>query len=46
LDVLHVACALELKTRYFLTFDIREQQLAAAVGLKNIQLEFGKLERR
>jgi predicted nucleic acid-binding protein len=34
LDVLHVACALELKTRYFLTFDERQQKLAAATGLK------------
>jgi predicted nucleic acid-binding protein len=34
LDVLHVACAVELKSRYFLTFDIRQQQLAAAIGLK------------
>ena len=39
LDVLHVACAVELKSRYFLTFDIRQRKLAAAVGLKNIQLE-------
>ncbi len=34
LDVLHVACALELKSRYFLTFDIRQRQLAVAAGLK------------
>ena len=34
LDVLHVACALELKLRHFLTFDERQQQLAAAAGLK------------
>lgn len=38
LDVLHVACALELKLRYFLTFDERQQKLAAAAGLKVIQL--------
>ena len=38
LDVLHVACALELKSRYFLTFDLRQQQLAAAVGVKTIAL--------
>jgi len=38
LDVLHVACALELKTLHFLTFDSRQQQLAAAVGLKNISV--------
>ena len=36
LDVLHVACALELKSRYFLTFDLRQQQLAAAVGVKTV----------
>ncbi|HTV42130.1 MAG TPA: type II toxin-antitoxin system VapC family toxin [Candidatus Sulfotelmatobacter sp.] len=40
LDVLHVACALELKARYFLTFDIRQRQLAAAVGLRNVQMKF------
>jgi predicted nucleic acid-binding protein len=39
LDVLHVACAVELKSRYFLTFDIRQQQLAAAVGLKSIPMK-------
>jgi predicted nucleic acid-binding protein len=38
LDVLHVACAIELKCRYFLTFDIRQRQLATAIGLKNIQM--------
>jgi predicted nucleic acid-binding protein len=38
LDVLHVACALELKLRHFLTFDERQRQLAAAAGLKIIQL--------
>ena len=38
LDVLHVASALELKSRYFLTFDLRQQQLAAAVGVKTIAL--------
>ena len=40
LDVLHVACALELKLSYFLTFDIRQQQLAAAAGLKLVRLAF------
>ena len=34
LGVLHVACARELRSRYFLTFDERQQQLAAAAGLK------------
>jgi uncharacterized protein len=44
LDVLHVACALELKSRYFLTLDNRQQELAATVGLKNTRLDLGKLE--
>jgi predicted nucleic acid-binding protein len=34
LDVLHVACAVELRLGHFLTFDGRQRQLAAAVGLK------------
>jgi len=34
LDVLHVASALELGFRSFLTFDIRQQRLVRAVGLK------------
>jgi len=38
LDVLHVACARELRLRYFLTFDERQQQLAAAAGLKVARL--------
>jgi predicted nucleic acid-binding protein len=38
LDVLHVACALEMKLRYFLTFDERQQKLATAAGLKLIRL--------
>ena len=38
LDVLHVACALELKLRHFLTFDDRQRKLAAAAGLKTIKL--------
>jgi hypothetical protein len=38
LDVLHVTCALELKARYFLAFDHRQQKLAAAVGLKALEL--------
>ena len=42
LDILHVACALELKSRFFLTFDLRQQQLAAAMGLKSIPLEIAK----
>ena len=38
LDVLHVACALELKARYFLTFDERQKNLSSAVGLKIVHL--------
>jgi len=38
LDVLHVACALELELRHFLTFDSRQQHLAAAAGLKLVRL--------
>ena len=38
LDVLHVACALELKLRRFLTFDGRQQTLAKLVGLRVISL--------
>jgi predicted nucleic acid-binding protein len=38
LDVLHVACALELKLRHFLTFDDRQRKLAPAVGLRTITL--------
>ena len=34
LDVLHVATALELALRNFVTFDRRQQQLARAAGLK------------
>lgn len=34
LDVLHVASALELGSRSFVTFDQRQQSLARAVGLK------------
>jgi len=38
LDVLHVACALELKLPYFLTFDERQQRLATAVRLKLVRI--------
>ncbi len=34
LDVLHVASALELEFRFFLTFDMRQQNLARTVGLR------------
>jgi predicted nucleic acid-binding protein len=36
LDVLHVATALELGLRSFVTYDRRQQQLARATGLKTI----------
>ena len=34
LDVLHVASALELEMRFFVTYDKRQEDLARAVGLK------------
>lgn len=34
LDVLHVACAMELECRTFISFDNRQQDLARAVALK------------
>ena len=34
LDILHVACALELKTERFWTFDERQAKLAKAQGMK------------
>lgn len=37
-DVLHVACALELRLPNFLTFDVRQRSLARAVGLKVVAL--------
>jgi predicted nucleic acid-binding protein len=36
LDVLHVATAVELRLRYFVTFDGRQRRLAQAAGLKPI----------
>ncbi|MEW6687713.1 MAG: type II toxin-antitoxin system VapC family toxin [Pseudomonadota bacterium] len=38
LDVLHVACALELGLRRFLTFDERQRQLARSAGLRPVML--------
>ena len=38
LEVLHVACALEMKLGHFLTFDIRQQRLAASAGLKPVRI--------
>ena len=37
-DVIHVACALELRLPHFLTFDERQASLAKAVGLKLVKL--------
>ena len=37
LDVLHVASALELKVRHFVTYDAKQARLATACGLKLIQ---------
>jgi predicted nucleic acid-binding protein len=36
LDVLHVASALELELRFFVTYDKRQEDLARAVGLKTL----------
>jgi predicted nucleic acid-binding protein len=38
LDVLHVAAALELRCERFITLDARQARLAAACGLKTIDL--------
>lgn len=38
LDVLHVACAVELRLRHFLTFDERQRKLAGASGLKLVRV--------
>jgi predicted nucleic acid-binding protein len=42
LDVLHVAFALELKCRMFLTADLRQAALAKAAGLKVHVIEAGE----
>ncbi len=36
LDIVHVASAVELEFKHFATFDVRQQQLAKAAGLKII----------
>ena len=36
LDVIHIASAIELEFKQFATFDVRQRQLARAVGLKVI----------
>ena len=38
LDILHVASALTLERRHFLTFDARQRKLAQAMGLKPVVL--------
>jgi predicted nucleic acid-binding protein len=38
LDVLHVACAMELKLRFFMTFDDRQGRLAKVAGLKLVHV--------
>ncbi len=38
LDVLHVACAVELGLRHLLTFDDRQAKLVTAAGLKLVKL--------
>jgi len=38
LDVLHVASALELGSKYFLTFDRRQHRLAYEAGLKVVRI--------
>lgn len=39
LDILHVASAITLQRRYFLTFDNRQRKLAKTVGLKDVALQ-------
>lgn len=39
LDILHVASALELQSRRFLTFDQRQLQLALAANLRPVRIE-------
>jgi predicted nucleic acid-binding protein len=39
LDILHVASALTLKFRHFLTFDSRQRRLAEMVGLKPVTVQ-------
>jgi predicted nucleic acid-binding protein len=41
MDILHVACALQLAVAGFLTFDARQQTLAAEAGLEVIPLAAG-----
>jgi predicted nucleic acid-binding protein len=38
LDVLHIACAVELGLCQFLTFDVKQRKLAVACGLKAVRL--------
>ena len=38
LDVMHVACAMELGLRHFVTLDEKQSELAVAVGLKLVKI--------
>jgi hypothetical protein len=42
LDVLHVAAALLLKTPEFASFDLRQRNLASALGLKGLPVRFSR----
>jgi predicted nucleic acid-binding protein len=46
LDVLHVAAACILETRFFASFDIRQRQLATVAGLKLLPTTFNPPARR
>jgi predicted nucleic acid-binding protein len=39
LDILHVASALSIKAKQFMTFDDRQSKLASLAGLRLIKLE-------
>jgi predicted nucleic acid-binding protein len=39
LDVLHVACAIEMGLHYFVSFDTRQKALAKAAGLKLLAVD-------
>lgn len=41
LDVLHIASALELNARHFVTYDHRQAKLATLCGLKVIKPQLG-----
>lgn len=37
MDILHVACALQIESCYFLTFDMRQRALARTAGLEIVE---------